>query len=56
MIRWYDYIVVIMFAELLMIAAFTIPFVGFIVAYTAYEIGWVHGYCAWRKDQENLYR
>lgn len=56
MIRWYDYIVVFIFAELLMIAAFTIPGIGFIVAYTAYEIGWVNGYCRWRKEQENFYR
>jgi hypothetical protein len=52
MIRWYDYAVAIIFAELLMIAAFTIPFMGIVIAYTAYEIGWVYGYCQWRKDME----
>lgn len=52
MIRWYDYLIAIVFAELLLITAFTVPWIGGIVAYLAYEYGW-NGYCEFRKEQEN---
>lgn len=51
LIRWYDYIISIAFADLLLIIAFTIPFVGAIVAYAIYEYGWDY-YCNWRYEQE----
>ena len=51
MIRWYDYMIAFVFAELLLVSAFTIPYFGFIIAYIAYEYGW-EGYCQFRKGME----
>ena len=51
MIRWYDYIAAILFADVLMVVALTVPFFGFIIAYAMYEIGW-DGYCQYRKENE----
>jgi hypothetical protein len=33
-------------------AAFSIPFIGFVVAYAMYEYGW-NAYCQYRLRQEN---
>ena len=51
MIRWYDYIIAIGFANVLLIIAIDIPFIGFLVAYAVYEYGWDF-YCNWRYEQE----
>lgn len=51
MIRWYDYIVAFVFADLLLTAALTIPFIGVVISYAAYEYGW-EGYCEYRKKVE----
>ena len=51
LLRWYDYVIAIGFADVLLTIAFTVPFVGFIVAYAVYEYGWDF-YCNWRYEQE----
>jgi len=51
-IRWYDYPAAFLAADLMMTIAFTVPYVGFIVAYAAYEYSW-DAYCQWRLKQEN---
>lgn len=50
MIRWYDYIAAITFANILLTLIF-LPYVGFIAAYAAYEYVW-DSYCQFRKTQE----
>ena len=52
MIKWYDYIIAIAFADLLLTIAVVVPFIGFIVAYAVYEYGWDF-YCNWRYEQEH---
>ena len=52
LVRWYDYIIAVGFADVLLTLAVGIPFVGFIVAYAAYEYGW-DAYCNWRYEQEH---
>lgn len=52
MVRWYDYIAALMFAEVLLLAAFTVPVVGVAVAYASYEVLW-GAYCLWRKHIEH---
>lgn len=51
MIRWYDYPVAFIFAEMLLVTAFSLPGFGFVVAYVIYEYGWDY-YCKWRYEQE----
>jgi hypothetical protein len=51
LIRWYDYPAAFLTADLMMTTAFSIPWVGFIVAYAMYEYGW-EAYCNWRLKQE----
>jgi hypothetical protein len=50
MIRWYDYAIAFAFADLIWTVLF-LPYVGFIVAYAAYEYGW-SAYCNYRLNQE----
>ena len=52
MIRWYDYPAAFLAADVMMFVAFNIPWVGFVVAYAAYDIGW-KAYCELRLRQEN---
>ena len=52
LLKWYDYIIAVGFADVLLNLAVGIPFVGFIVAYAAYEYGW-DAYCNWRYEQEH---
>lgn len=52
MIRWYDYPVALLAADIMLTMAFSIPWVGFIVAYTMYEYGW-SAYCEYRLGKEN---
>ena len=52
MIRWYDYIVAFWAAYIMLTTAFTIPWVGFVIAYAMYEYGW-DSYCKWRLEQEH---
>lgn len=51
MVRWYDYIAAITFANLLLTVAFVVPYIGFVVAYAVYEAGW-DSYCNFRLKQE----
>lgn len=51
MIRWYDYAMAIAFADLILTVAFALPYIGFIIAYAAYEYGW-GAYCNQRLEQE----
>ena len=50
--RWYDYPAALLAANLMITAAFSIPWIGLIVAYAMYEYGW-EAYCQWRLKQEN---
>lgn len=52
MIRWYDYPAAFIFAEMLLVTAFSLPGFGFVVAYFAYEYVW-GWYCNFRLEQEN---
>ena len=52
MIRWYDYPLAFLAADIMLTMAFTIPYVGFIAAYALYEYGW-EAYCQWRRKQEH---
>lgn len=52
MIRWYDYPAAFLAADVMVTAAFAIPWVGFIIAYAMYEYGW-EAYCQYRLRQEN---
>ena len=51
MLRWYDYPAAFLAADIMLTMAFTIPYVGFIFAYVAYEFGW-EAYCQWRLNNE----
>lgn len=51
MIRWYDYAVALMVADLLVTTFFTVPVFGAIIAYVLYDWGWTT-YCEWRKGME----
>jgi hypothetical protein len=51
MIRWYDYPAAFLFADLMMTAAFSIPWIGLVVAYAMYEYGWDY-YCQYRLAME----
>ena len=50
LLRWYDYIVALLFADL-MLNALAIPLFGFIFAYALYEFAW-NAYCQYRLQQE----
>jgi hypothetical protein len=52
LIRWYDYPAAFLAADVMVTAAFAIPWVGFIIAYAMYEYGW-EAYCQYRLRQEN---
>lgn len=52
LIRWYDYPAAFLAADLMMTAAFSIPWIGFVVAYAMYEYGW-SAYCEYRLGKEN---
>jgi hypothetical protein len=52
LIRWYDYIIAFVTADFMTTAAFSIPWVGFVVAYAMYEYGW-EAYCQYRLRQEH---
>ena len=52
MIRWYDYPVALLAADRMLTMAFSIPWVGFIVANAMYEYGW-SAYCEYRLGKEN---
>jgi hypothetical protein len=51
MIRWYDYPVAFLAADVMLTVALSIPWVGFVVAYAMYEYGW-EAYCQYRLRQE----
>jgi hypothetical protein len=51
MIRWYDYLAAFLAADLILTAAFSIPWIGFVVAYAMYEYGW-EAYCQYRLKME----
>ena len=51
MIRWYDYAVAIIFADILYIMAVAIPFVGILFAAAIYDTFWPM-YCNYRKNME----
>lgn len=50
MVRWYDYLIALAFANILLTIVF-LPYIGFIAAYAAYELGW-DSYCKFRLKQE----
>jgi hypothetical protein len=51
MIRWYDYLAAFLAADLILTSAFSIPWIGFVVAYAMYEYGW-EAYCQYRLKME----
>jgi hypothetical protein len=51
MIRWYDYLAAFLAADLMLTVAFSIPWIGFVVAYAMYEYGW-EAYCQYRLKME----
>lgn len=51
MIRWYDYPIAFLAADVMATAFFSIPVVGAFVAWGVYEL-WMSVYCPWRLDQE----
>lgn len=53
MIRWYDVLAAFILADFLLVSAFSIPYIGAIVAYGLYEYVWMQFYCAWRLNQED---
>ena len=52
MIRWYDYPIAFLAADLMITAVFNVPYIGFVVAYGLYEF-WMNVYCKWRLEQED---
>ena len=52
MVRWYDYVIAWMAAEVMLTAFFSLPIIGAIIAYMMYEYGW-NSYCQFRLHQEN---
>jgi len=50
MIQYYDIVIAIAFAWILLNVAF-VPYIGFVWAYVLYEYGWTY-YCNYRKNQE----
>jgi len=50
MIRWYDWIAAVALAQSMLSVFFTIPVVGAVMAYIAYQY-WDY-YCEWRRRQE----
>jgi hypothetical protein len=52
LIRWYDYPAAFLVADMMLTAAFSIPWIGFVIAYAMYEYGW-EAYCQFRLGQEN---
>lgn len=51
MIRWYDYPIAFLAADVMATAFFSIPIIGAFVAWGVYEL-WMQVYCPWRSDQE----
>lgn len=51
MIEWYDIVMAIVFAWVLLNIVF-VPYIGFVWAYVLYEYGW-NAYCQYRKNQNN---
>ena len=51
MIRWYDYPIAFLMADVLATLFFTVPVFGAIIAIIAYEYGW-DAYCKFRLEQE----
>jgi hypothetical protein len=51
LLRWYDYIVAIGFADVMVTAFFSIPIIGAFVTWGVYEM-WNHIYIPWRYNQE----
>jgi hypothetical protein len=51
MIRWYDYPIAFLAADVMANAFFSIPIVGAFIAWGIYEM-WNHIYIPWRYNQE----
>jgi hypothetical protein len=52
-IRWYDYPIAFLAADVMATAFFTLPiFIGAFVAWGVYGL-WMNVYCLWRKNNEN---
>ena len=51
MIRWYDYPIAAMTADVMFTAFFSFPIVGAFIAWGVYEM-WNHIYIPWRYEQE----
>lgn len=51
MVRWYDYIVAFIVADVLATLFFSVPLFGAILAYVLYEYGW-DSYCKFRLERE----
>lgn len=52
MVRWYDYIIAWMAAEVMLTAFFSLPIIGAIIAYMMYEYVWLQWYCQYRRRNE----
>ena len=51
MIRWYDYPIAFLAADVMVTSLFTLNFIGGFIAYGIYEL-WMNVYCPWRLEQE----
>ena len=50
MIRWYDYLIAFLVADV-MATALKAPIIGAFIAWGIYEL-WMNVYCPWRLEQE----
>tara|TARA_Y100000389_G_scaffold201976_1_gene246047 strand:+ start:4201 stop:4365 length:165 start_codon:yes stop_codon:yes gene_type:complete len=51
MIRWYDYVIALVFADAMITLFFGLPVIGAIASYGIYY-AWKDIYCSWRRDIE----